>query len=372
MPTTTTAAVLEAPGQPFAFHQVELDDLRADEVLVRMVAAGLCHTDLSVQAGHIPFPLPGVIGHEGAGVVEAVGSAVTRVAPGDSVALSFTSCGRCGQCRGGHPAYCATWLPANIFNNGTRADGSATLRRGGTVLGGRFFGQSSLSAKAVVDERSVVKVGSDLPLHLVAPLGCGIQTGAGTVLNVLRPEPGSTLAVFGTGAVGLAAIAAAALTPLSAVIAVDLVDHRLDVALGLGATHRVNAGTEDIAKALAGITDGAGLDYAIDTTANMSVLRTAVDALGTLGRAAAIGATTPGTELALDYQGLLVGRSIVGVTEGDADPESLIPLLAGLYRQDRLPLDAIVRTYPFSEINQAVADARDGTAIKPVLLFDAV
>ena len=325
MLTTTTAAVLEGPGRPFTLEEVELDDLRADEVLVRMVAAGLCHTDLGVQAGHIPVPLPGVIGHEGAGVVEAVGPAVTRVAPGDSVALSFTSCGRCRWCRGGHPAYCATWLPANIFNNGTRPDGTPTIRRDGTALGGRFFGQSSLSARAVVDERSVVKVDSDLPAHLIAPLGCGIQTGAGTVLNVLRPEPGGTLAVFGTGAVGLAAIAAAALSPLSAVIAIDLVDHRLDVALELGATHRINPATEDVAKALDGITDGTGLDYAVDTTADMRVLRTAVDALGTLGRAAAVGATAPGTELALDYQDLLVGRSVVGVTEGDADPESLIP-----------------------------------------------
>ncbi|HJQ46986.1 MAG TPA: NAD(P)-dependent alcohol dehydrogenase [Amycolatopsis sp.] len=371
MPTTTTAAVVEAPGEPFTLQQIELDDLRPGEVLVRMVAAGLCHTDLSVHAGYIPFTLPGVLGHEGAGVVEAVGSAVTRVSPGDPVALSFTSCGKCRHCRSGHPAYCTTWVPANMFNGGVRADGSATLRRAGEPLGGRFFGQSSFSAKAVVDERSVVKVSGDVPLELVAPLGCGIQTGAGTVLNILRPDAGSTLAVFGTGAVGLAAIAAAALNPLSAVVAVDRVDSRLDLALELGATHRINAASEDVAKVLGEITDGAGLDYAIDTTANMGVLRTAVEALGTFGSCAAIGAAPIGTEIALDYTGLLVGRSIVGVTEGDSDPESFIPLLVELYRQGRLPLDKIVKTYAFGEINQAAADAREGSTIKPVLVFDA-
>lgn len=370
MPTTTTAAVVEAPGQPFTFHEVELDDPRPDEVLVRMTAAGLCHTDLGVQAGHIPFPLPGVLGHEGAGVVEAVGSAVTRVKPGDRVALSFTSCGRCRRCRDGHPAYCATWQAANVNNKGVRADGSPTLRRRGTALGGRFFGQSSLGAQALVDERCAVAVDRDLPPELVAPLGCGVQTGAGTVLNVLRPRPGDTLAVFGTGAVGLSAIAAAALTPLGAVVAVDRVDGRLDLAMDLGATHRVHTGRDDVAATLARITGGAGLDHVVDTTADRGLLRTAVEALGSLGTAAVLGVAPVGTELALDYLGLLVGRSVVGVTEGDSDPETFIPALADLHRRGRLPLDRIVRTYPFREINRAVADARDGVAVKPVLLFD--
>lgn len=370
MPTTTTAAVVDAPGAPFSLEQIELDDLRPDEVLVRMVAAGLCHTDLSVQAGYIPFALPGVLGHEGAGVVEAVGDAVGRVVPGDSVALTFTSCGRCRHCRGGHPAYCVTWVPDNMFHGGVRADGSSTARRGGEGLGARFFGQSSFSAHAIADERSVVKVDSDLPFELVAPLGCGVQTGAGTVLNILRPPAGSTLAVFGTGAVGLSAVAAAALNPLAAVVAIDRMDGRLTLAKELGATRTINAESEDVPGALAEATEGAGLDYAIDTTANMGVLRRAVEALGTFGTAAAVGAAPLGTEIALDYTGLLVGRSVVGVTEGDSDPETFIPLLAHLYQQGRLPLDRLVKTYSFSEINQAAADAHSGATIKPVLVFD--
>lgn len=371
MPITTTAAVVEAPGKPFTLERVEVADLKPGEVLVRMVAAGLCHTDLSVQAGHIPFALPGVLGHEGAGIVEEVGEGVTGIDTGDAVVLSFTSCGRCRQCRSGHPAYCATWVPDNMFNGGVRADGSAVVSREGGDLGGRFFGQSSFSATAVVDQRCVVKVDQDLPLELLAPLGCGIQTGAGTVLNVLRPEAGSALAVFGTGAVGLAAIGAAALSPLTTVVAVDRVDSRLELALELGATHRINAETEDVAARLTEITGGAGLDYAVDTTANMTVLRTAVEALGIFGTAAAVGAAALGTQLELDYTGMLPGRSVVGVTEGDSDPATFIPLLAELYRSNRLPLDKIVRTYPFSEINQAAADTREGKTIKPVLLFDA-
>src|SRR5215218_8904100 len=155
--TMTEAAVVETGGAPFTLSPIELSDPRDDEVLVRMVAAGLCHTDLGVASGGLPFPLPGVLGHEGAGVVEEVGSSVTRVKPGDQVLLSFTSCGECKNCRDGHPAYCATWLPSNLIG-GRRDDGSSTISRDGEPLGGHFFGQSSFSRLALVDERSLVKV----------------------------------------------------------------------------------------------------------------------------------------------------------------------------------------------------------------------
>ena len=240
----TSAAVVEAPGAPFTVRDIILDDTRPGEVLVRMIATGLCHTDLGVQAGGIPFPLPGVLGHEGAGVVEEVGAGVTDVTPGDHVVLSFTSCGQCAGCRGGHPAYCLSWVPRNLIS-GTRDDGSPTAMMNGTPIGGHFFGQSSFAAHALVDERSVVVVGRDAPLDILAPLGCGVQTGFGTVWNVLRPAPGSSLAVLGTGAVGLSAIMAANLLPLAAVVAVDRVPERLALARGLGATHTVNPTRED-------------------------------------------------------------------------------------------------------------------------------
>lgn len=370
MPTTTTAAVVAEAGGEFQLQNAELDDLREHEVLVRVTAVGLCHTDLSARAGHFGLAFPLVLGHEAAGVVSAVGANVTRVAPGDQVALTFTSCGTCRHCRGGHPAYCLTWVPDNLFNGGRRADGSATITVGGEPITGRFFGQSSLGKEAVVDERALVKVAADLPAHLLAPLGCGVQTGAGTVMNILRPEPGAGIAVFGSGAVGLSAVMAAALSPAASIIAVDVVRSRLDLALELGATAVVDASQEDVTARLAELTGGRGLDNAVDTTANPSVTRTAVDSLATFGTLAVVGAPPPGTDVGIDLQDLLVGRRIVGVTEGDSEPESFIPTLAELVRAGRLPLERIVQTFSFEEVNAAAAAAEDGSVIKPVLLMD--
>src|SRR5690349_19885630 len=160
---STEAAVVESGGAEFTLSTIDLAQPRADEVLVRMVATGLCHTDLGVAGGALPFPLPGVLGHEGAGVVEAVGPDVAGIEPGDHVVLSFTSCGGCGNCRDGHPAYCATWLPLNLIG-GRRADGTSTISRDGTPLGGHFFGQSSFAERALVDQRSLVKVDPEVPL----------------------------------------------------------------------------------------------------------------------------------------------------------------------------------------------------------------
>jgi aryl-alcohol dehydrogenase len=364
----TRAAVVDEPGAAFTIQQIELDDPRPHEVVVRMVAAGLCHTDLSVRAGNLPFPLPGVLGHEGAGVVEAVGSMVSRVAPGDHVVLTFTSCGRCGACRGGHPAYCDTWLPTNLLG-GLRDDGTHTLRRGGHGIGGHFFGQSSFATRALADERSLVKVDPEIPLDVVAPLGCGIQTGAGAVLNVLEPDYGSSIAVFGSGAVGLAAIAAATWVNAARIIAIDLVEHRLQLAAELGATDTINAAEHDVAEALRELTGGRGVDNAVETTGNVGVLRTAVDALSARGGCAVIGAPPFGTEVAFDVNGLLTGKRIIGVTEGDSEPETLIPFLIRQYQVGQLPLEKMITGFEFADINEAADSIHTGRAIKPVLRF---
>jgi aryl-alcohol dehydrogenase len=365
---STHAAVIDKPGAPFLVQEVTLDEPRPSEVLVRMVAAGLCHTDLGVQAGGIPFRLPGILGHEGAGVVEAAGSAVSKVKPGDKVLLSFTSCGACGACRGGHPAYCDTWVPRNLIM-GARDDGTATAYRDGAAIGGRFFGQSSFARHAIADERSVVKVDGDAPLDVLAPLGCGIQTGFGTVWNILAPAPGATLAVFGTGAVGLAAVLAATLLPLQSVVAIDVVPARLGIARDLGATHTVNGQEQDAAAAIAEITGGRGVDYSIDTTAVPAVVRTAVDALAIRGTCAIVGAPPLGTEAAFEVQSLLPGRRITGVTLGDAEPETLIPQLAGLHRDGRLPLEKLITYYSLTELDAAARDMHQGVTIKPVIRF---
>ncbi|MGP4045807.1 NAD(P)-dependent alcohol dehydrogenase [Streptomyces sp. 2A115] len=368
MPTTTRAAVVESGGAPFALADVELDEPRANEALVRIVAAGLCHTDLGVASGGLPFPLPGVLGHEGAGIVEAVGADVTGVEPGDHVVLSFTSCGSCRNCRDGHPAYCATWLPLNLLGGG-RADGSSTISRDGNPIGGHFFGQSSFAERALVDERSLVKVDKDVPLESLAPLGCGVQTGVGAVWNVLKPESGSTLVVLGAGAVGLSAVMAARLTPATTVIAIDKVGERLELARELGATHTVNAGEADIAEAVLELTGGQGADGVVETTGNVAVLRKGADMLAARGTLVVVGAPPFGTEVALDVNALLPGRRVVGLTLGDTETQTGIPALVQLVRDGRLPLDRLIGYYPFAEIDQAVRDMKAGKTIKPVLTF---
>lgn len=364
----TRAAVLTAALSPFTTAEVELDQLRPREVRVRMVAAGFCHTDLGVKLGGLPFPLPGILGHEGAGIVDEVGSEVTSVVPGDKVILSFTSCGECAGCRSGHPAYCATWLPRNIFA-GARDDGSATVTWEGAPIGAHFFGQSSFAEVAIADERSVVRVDPDADLTVLAPLGCGVQTGVGSVWNVIDPAPGSSLAIFGAGAVGLSALMAAALRDLAAVVAIDLVPARLDLARELGATHVIDAGRDDVAARLVEITGGRGLDHAFDTTANPGVARTALDALGIGGTLVVCGAPPPGTEVPVDIQGILPGKRLIGVTMGDSNPSELVPALVSLHREGRLPLEKLIEYYTLDDLERAADDMHHGRTIKPVVRF---
>lgn len=368
MSLITEAAVVESAGGRFVIQPVLLDDLQPHEVLVDIKAAGLCHTDLSVAGGGLPFPLPGVLGHEGAGVVSAVGSAISRVAPGDTVILSFTSCGRCGNCRDGHPAYCDTWLPANLIG-GARSDGSSPISRDGKALGGRFFGQSSFARQAVVDERSVVKVETTLPLELLSPLACGVQTGAGAVWNAIRPRPGSSLAVFGAGAVGLSAIMAAALSPAVTIIAVDMVPARLELARELGATHTIHASAvQDVPAEIRQITGG-GADAAIEATGNTKVLEQAVFSTAARGQVVAVGAPAFGTTAAVDVNFIMPGRRVQGITLGDSETETLIPAIVALMEAGRFPVEKLISTYKLEDVNLAADDMKAGLAIKPVLVL---
>jgi aryl-alcohol dehydrogenase len=366
--TTTQAAVVEKGGAPFTITEVELDEPRAHEVLVRIQAAGICHTDLTIAAGHIPFPLPGVLGHESAGVVEATGSAVTKVAPGDRVVLTFTSCGHCPSCKLGHPAYCTTWIPQNLIG-GKRLDGTSPVNRGGQQLGARFFGQSSFSQHAIADERSVVKVVTDVPPPLLAPLGCAFQTGIGAVWNTLRPEPGSTIAVLGMGPVGLASVIGATLTPVSRIIAVDRQPEHLERAAKFGATDLVDATEGDTAEQLRKLTGGYGVDYVVEAVGNPNVLKSGIDALAPRGAVAVVGAPPYGVEVSVDVHRLLPGRKILGVCEGDSDPDTLIPLLVKLVEDGRLPMASLVTEYPFADIQRAADDFAAGRTTKTVLVM---
>lgn len=366
--TEVVAAVVEQIGGEFIRDAIELDALQPDEVRIRIHASGICATDLAVQAGKTPFPLPGILGHEGAGIVEEIGSAVNTLAPGDRVVMTFDSCGHCEPCLAGRPVQCVNWFALNM-GSGTRLDGSLTTRRGsGRPLYGHFFGQSSFATHAICSRRSVVKVDTDTDFAVLAPLGCSGQTGAGSVWNLLRPEPGSSVIIYGGGAVGLMAVLAAQLTPAQQIIVVDRVEHRLELARELGATVTINADTDDVAAAVNEVTKGRGADRALETTGNMSVLRQAVDLLAVSGVCVVVGAPPTGSEVALDVQDMLVRHpTIIGVSQGLARPREIIPALVALHEAGRFPAEKLVTAFAFDQINEAVAAAKQGTVIKPVL-----
>lgn len=358
-----SAAVVPERNHPFIIKPLELDAPRPDEVLVRIVAAGLCHTDLSERAGG-RGPFPAVLGHEGAGIVERVGAGVASLQPGDHVVLSYLSCGHCRNCLRGKPAYCDHHMAYNFGRR--RPDGSTTLRDGAAAVYGSFFGQSSLATYALASERNTVKVRTDLPLELLAPLGCGVQTGAGAVLNTLHPFPGSSIAVFGVGSVGLSAVMAAVVAGCTPIIAIDVRSTRLALARELGATQALEASAGDLVEAIRALTGG-GTDYALDTTGRPEVMRQAFESLATLGVCGVIGGAPPDAELRLPYSELLMGRTVRGVVQGDSTPALFIPELIDLHLQGRLPIDRLITVFPFAQINQAAAASERGEVVKPVL-----
>ena len=359
-----TAAVVESAGAPFELGPADLGDVQADEVRVRMTASGICHTDLLIREGTFPTPMPVVLGHEGAGVVEEVGSAVGGIAVGDRVALSYGSCGGCGACMSGRPFHCADFFPRNFL--ATRPDGTTALSRGGQPLHSHFFGQSSFATGAIVNQGSVTKIADDVPFEVVAPFGCGVQTGAGTVINALRPQAGSSIAVFGAGGVGLSAIMAAVICGCDPIVAVDVRTNRLDIARELGATHVVDATQADPVDAIIEITGG--VDASIEASGVPGVLRQAVDALAPNSIAMLVGAPPAGTEEPIDTNAMLsTGRIVRGVVEGHSVPQIFIPQLIDLWRAGRFPIDRLIRTYDFDQINEAGDAALAGDVVKPVL-----
>ena len=361
-----TAAVMREKSGRFTLEDLELDEPRDNEVLVRMVATGVCHTDTLPRDQVVPAPFPAVYGHEGAGIVEKVGSAVTKLQPGDHVVMSCGFCGHCDTCMTGNPMYCRHFFKANF--GFARMDGSPTLRHGAETVHGGFFSQSSFATYALGPERSVVKIPRDVPLELMGPLGCGVQTGAGAVMNSLRPQAGDSIAIFGAGSVGLSALLAAVVTGCATRICVDLNEERLQLARDLGATHTIIAATEDPVQRIQEITGG-GARFSLETSGSLKALRQAVDSLQILGECGMIGAPAFGSEIGLDTWGLLLGRKIRGICEGDSVPDLFIPKLVELYRQGRFPFDKLLKFYPFEQINQAVEDSERGKTIKAVLRF---
>ena len=365
----STAAVAHSLRNPFTIEQIDLPDLQPSEVLVRIAGVGICHTDIASRDGQLPAPFPSVFGHEGAGVVEQVGALVTRVAPGDHVVLAPDSDGTCRQCASGAPTYCDRSLELN-FQAGV--NGRAATLTDGRRVSIKYFGQSSFAHHAVASDRSVVKVRRDLPLRLLGPLGCSMQTGAGTVMNGLRPRPGSSIAVLGTGAVGMAAVLGAVASGCTTIVAVDRIDSRLELVQQLGATHGINTTqATDLGGAIRAIMPR-GVDFVVDAAGVDALIGGALTGLANRGTLALV-AVPPSPERILNLPWgslLLQGQMVRGFLEGDSIPDIFIPRMVELFAQGRFPFDRLVRFYPFADINRAVDDQRAGRTIKAILEVD--
>lgn len=360
------AAVTREAGR-FNIEPVELDEPLADEVLVRLVATGMCHTDLVALDQHMPYPLPAILGHEGVGVVERVGPQAGRLRVGDHVVLSFAACGHCPTCQSGRPAYCQTARQLNLAVR--RPDGRCAHHAAGQPVSAGFFGQSSFASHALVRERDAVRVRGDVPLAALAPLGCSVQTGAGGVLNVLKPFAGSSIAVFGMGAVGLSAVMAARLAGCGRIIAIDLHSARLDMAAEFGATDLLKVDDTSSAARVHTLVAG-GVDFAVEATGVPAVMAEAVAATHRTGTSLMLGLPPPTVKVPLDAGLLLGGRTIRASIEGDSVPGLFIPQLVELQRTGQLPFDRMCKVYPLDAINEAVRDCREGRTIKPIITMD--
>lgn len=363
------AAIFEKLFTPLSVGEVEVDEPGPGEVRVKIVASGVCHTDALARDGDMPFPAPGVLGHEGAGVVAAVGDGVTNVSVGDKVVIGWPWCGECRNCLEGQPRYCLQLGPLVI--GGGRADGSTSLRRpDGSPLHSHFFGQSSFATYSICAANALVPVPADAPIEILGPLACGISTGAGAVLNALRPFTGSSIVIYGSGAVGLSAIMASRLTAATHIIAVDKLPARLKLAAELGATETINV-SESGVDPVAAVQEicGGPADFALDCAGNVSVLRQAADSVGMRGTVALIGGAPAGAEFSLDHLTTLWGKRVVGILGGEGRSVSLINTLITLNAQGRFPYDRLIQTFPLDQVNEALEASHHGDVIKPVLVM---
>jgi aryl-alcohol dehydrogenase len=342
-------------------ESVDIEDPRAGEILVRIVASGICHTDIGVHGR--PGPRPFVLGHEGAGIVERVGAGVTQLAPRDHVVLSVNFCGECPSCKRNAHSYCYEVLPRNF--GGLRPDGTSPLSQNGARVFARFFGQSSFATYSLADARAAIKVPDDVPLEILAPLGCGVQTGAGAIVHSLKIGAGDSVAIFGTGSVGLSAVMAARIVGAERIIAVDVVESRLAMARELGATDSINGSDGNAVKTIRELTRY-GVSHSFNT-ANAPVSYTqSLECLAPRGVAGFV--APPRGEWAPDMFHLLSGgRALRGILGGDTTPSLFIPMLIDYYRQGRFPFDRLIKFYPFDQIAQAFEDSGTGKTIKPVL-----
>ena len=361
------AALAREKGK-VTIEELELGAPRAGEVLVKMVASGICHTDFTTMNLEVPTELPMVLGHEGVGVVEEVGPSVSTLQPGDHVILSYPSCGKCESCLQGHPYACDD--STALFFSGFYADRDRRITDGKGEKVGALFGQGSFADHCIIAERNAVKVDPEVELKSLCSLACGAQTGAGAVLNRMKPLPGDSLVVFGCGAVGISALMAGKLAGCSTIIGVDIVPSRLELALECGATHVINGRDfEDISEEVKRLTGGKGANFALEASGVPALVRQMLQSVRKEGLAVLVSFVSGPVEI--DTTMLFVGPciSFAGTVEGASNPPIFIPRLVQYFKEGRFPVDKLATYYAFDDIHKAMEDARSGKAIKPILLF---
>lgn len=360
------AAVAREKGK-LTFEELELGEPRLGEVLVKLTACGVCHTDTTVLNQDMPTPLPMVLGHEGVGVVEQVGPGVTELQVGDHVIISFPFCGHCEPCLDGRPYACDR--STELFFFGGYEDGTRRITDANGAEIGSLFGQGSLADHCVAAARACVKVDPEADLKQLCSLACGAQTGSGVVLNKQKPRPGDAYAVFGCGAVGFSAIMAAKLAGCSTIIAVDVVPSRLELAKECGATHVIN-GKEcaDVPAEIKRLTGGRGVHFALEAAGLGILVKQMLRSMRPDGYAMVVSFAG---DVPLNASMDLVGSSVTlgGTVEGASNPQVFIPRLVQYYQEGRFPVDKLSRFYRFDELEKALEDSHKGTAIKPIIVF---
>ena len=358
------AALFHGVHQPLVIEDVEIGEPMAREIIVRTVASGVCHSDLHFIEGLWPFPPPAVLGHEAAGIVEDVGDQVTYVKPGDHViACLSVFCGHCEQCLTGHPNRCS-----NPETRRGRNDPPRLSQNGNPV--NQFINISSFAEKMLLHENAVVKIREDMPLESAALIGCGVMTGVGAALNTAKVEPGSTVAVFGAGGVGLAALQGARIAGARQIIAVDVVESKLATARELGATHSVDASSGDPVAKIREMTNG-GVDYSFEAIGLKTAAAQAFECLNVGGTATVIGMIPIGEKVEIDAKLLLSERKLQGSIMGSNRFRVDMPRYIDFYLQGRLKLDEMItRKGRLEDVNEAFRAMKAGEVARTVLTFN--
>ncbi len=367
MSKTIKAAVLYEPNTPLKIEKVTLDEPQNNEVLVKIVATGLCHSDLHFMKGEMPVPMPVVPGHEGSGIVEKVGPGVTLLQPGDHVVMMVSfSCGKCRYCVAGKPTLCVENLP--IMSTATLPGGAKRLHKGKDELH-HMFGLASYAEYTVVHERSCVKVQEDAPLDVVCLLGCGTSTGIGAAINTTGLKAGESIAIYGCGGVGLSAVMGAKLAGAGKIIAIDTLENKLAMAKKLGADYLVNASQDDPVAKVMELTGG-GVDYALECIGNVNVMNQAFTSIRYGGKLIVVGMAPLGTALGIATYEFLLGKGVTGTVQGDINPQIDVPRYIDLFMAGKLPIDKLItRTYVLDEINEAFEALEKGQVIRSVIKF---